>query len=135
MSYANMAELALTAGRQPTKQEWKTWVRTAPMPLGLYEVPAGFCTDFASIPRLLRWLYSSNSAPWQRAAVLHDYLYSTLNVTRLAADKQYYWQSRRDGTPEIAARMQYVALRLFGGTAFRKNRKRRSADHYWRFLW
>ena len=135
MSYCNLGELALTAGRQPTKQEWKTWVRTSPMTLSTVVVPSGFMTDFASIPRLLRWLYSSNSAPWQRAAVLHDYLYSTTTMTRTLADRHYYWQARRDGTSEAASMLQYLALRIFGAAAFRSNRRRQRIYRHWRFLW
>lgn len=51
----------------------------------LYGVPAGFVTDFASIPRPLWWRYPK-SGKWNKAAVLHDYLYATNGVTRAQAD-------------------------------------------------
>lgn len=48
-------------------------------------VPAGFVTDFASIPRLLWWRYP-RSGPWNRAAVVHDYLYVENGMERVEAD-------------------------------------------------
>jgi len=37
------------------------------------EVPAGYVTDFASVPRLL-WVLFPQSGRWDKAAVVHDYL-------------------------------------------------------------
>ena len=54
----------------------------------IIEVPAGFETDFASVPRLF-WRVVP---PWGRyspAAVVHDYLYHTGKVSRLAADRLF----------------------------------------------
>ena len=54
----------------------------------IIEVPAGFETDFASVPRLF-WRVVP---PWGRyspAAVVHDYLYHTGKVSRLAADRVF----------------------------------------------
>ena len=48
-------------------------------------VPAGFVTDFASIPRLLWWRYPK-SGKWNRAAVVHDFLYAYNGCTRAEAD-------------------------------------------------
>ena len=48
-------------------------------------VPAGFYTDFASIPKAMWWLYS----PWGvygPAAVLHDYLYYTTGLRYMYSD-------------------------------------------------
>lgn len=40
---------------------------------GRYEVPPGYNTDFATVPRWL-WAFTPPSGPWNRAAVLHDWL-------------------------------------------------------------
>ena len=37
-------------------------------------VPAGYFTDLASVPRLMRWLVPVANAKNRRAAVVHDYL-------------------------------------------------------------
>ncbi len=40
---------------------------------GVYTVPAGYVTDFASVPWLLRQFFPK-SGPWNLAAVVHDWL-------------------------------------------------------------
>ncbi len=49
-----------------------------------YTVPAGFVTDFASIPQALSNIFGDIA---QEPAVIHDYLYSTGIVAREIADK------------------------------------------------
>lgn len=51
------------------------WRIDAPDGLKAIVVPKLFETDLASVPALFRGLIPS-SGPWQRAAVIHDYLYS-----------------------------------------------------------
>lgn len=43
-------------------------------PLAAIEVPAGYETDFASVPRYLWWLFHPTGL-WAKASALHDYLY------------------------------------------------------------
>lgn len=50
-----------------------------------FTVPAGFRTDFASVPRSLVWLIPRYGA-YTRAAILHDYLCRTEAVSRADAD-------------------------------------------------
>lgn len=136
MSYTNLAELMLLNGDTPfpKRKHWKVWVLNEDMKLRNLTVPAGFMTDFASIPRVFRSLFSSSSAPWQRAAVLHDYMYSSTTFSRKYCDRSYLYQSRMDGTSEFASTTQYVALRLFGWLAFRSNQKKYKALRNWRFI-
>ncbi len=134
MSYSNLAELMLLDGQVPDRKHWATWVLEDDMELGGYIVPAGFMTDFASIPRPFRSLFSRSSAPWQRAAVLHDWMYSSSWYERDYCDNNYYWQARRDGTSEWAAGLQRLALRWFGWLAFKKNRKQLEGLPFWRFM-
>src|SRR5688500_13813630 len=51
----------------------------------VFTIPAGFVTDFASIPRVM-WVRYPKSGPWNKAAVLHDWLYVQNGVTRSEAD-------------------------------------------------
>ena len=82
------------------------------------EVPVGFMTDFASIPRLLWWLWPP-AGPWAKAAALHDWLYKTRLVFHLldhGADmvqKAPYACTRReaDGTLYDAMIVSGVAKR------------------------
>lgn len=48
-------------------------------------VPAGFQTDLASIPRGL-WNVLPKSGPYDKAAVIHDFLYRYNGCTRAQAD-------------------------------------------------
>lgn len=51
-------------------------------------IPAGFDTDFASVPRLplMFWILGDRA---DYAALLHDYLYRTARVTRAQADRAF----------------------------------------------
>lgn len=56
----------------------RTWSLTSPLIWTgregqTFTVPIGFVTDFASVPRFLRWLVEPYG-PYTRAAVLHDWL-------------------------------------------------------------
>ena len=134
MRYANIGELMLLNGDTPTSSDWKTWVLEEEMNLPIYDVPVGFMTDFASIPAIMRPIFRSNGAPWQRAAVVHDWLYSSADTNRKHADRVYYYQARMDGTSEVKAALMYVALRIGAGPAWNKNRRRYRIDPRWRFL-
>jgi hypothetical protein len=54
-----------------------TWQLLAPVTYrgrwGTYTVPAGYVTDFASVPRFL-WWFTPQSGRWDSAAVVHDWL-------------------------------------------------------------
>ncbi|MFI5781468.1 DUF1353 domain-containing protein [Nocardia sp. NPDC051570] len=50
-----------------------------------FVIPAGFRTDFASVPRVLVWLIPRYGA-YTRAAILHDYLCRTAVVSPKDAD-------------------------------------------------
>lgn len=141
MKYANLGEMRLLQGVLPkdvTRHEWKTWVLEEAQTLGTHPrvlVGEGFMTDFASIPRVFRSLFSKNGAPWQRAAVLHDYLYSSTRTLRSAADKAYRSQALADGTSKIAANLQYAALVVGGWMAYRSNQaKLTKLGSRWRFI-
>ena len=82
-----------------------------------YSVPAGFVTNFASIPRVF-W---SVLPPWDRhmkAAVFHDYLYNTKRVSREHADNIFYKQMKALGVSWWRRNVIYRAVRLFGARAY-----------------
>ncbi len=82
-------------------------------------VPAGFVTDFASIPRALWWLYPPDG-PWAEAAVVHDFLYSRPEVSRFLADALFWRMMRMSRVPWFRATVMYWAVRLFGRRAKRR---------------
>lgn len=69
------------------------WRLTAPLRFysarldRLIEVPRGFVTDFASVPRF-PFIYWFTAGKFQAAAVIHDWFYrtDTEDITRAAAD-------------------------------------------------
>ena len=62
----------------------------------IISVPAGFVTDFASIPRFAWWLIGSPTGEYGKAAVKHDYLYSENNDEQC---EEYKPRTRRRSPP------------------------------------
>jgi hypothetical protein len=86
-------------------------------------VPAGFETDFASVPKifilLLRWRDKFN-----KASVVHDWLYHTKEVPRRIADRIFLEGLTILGIPKWKAYLFYWVVRLLGWTHWkRKNKK------------
>ena len=84
-------------------------------------VPSGFKTDLASIPRILWPLFAPNESDTIYPAILHDYLYSCGGwVTRKYADDALYSFLLERGYPRYKSFAFYVAVRLFGAAHFTK---------------
>lgn len=88
-----------------------------------YIVPSGFITDFASIPKVFQWLISK-FGKYDKAAVLHDYLYFTGCETRKESDIIFFeamivllvkWWKRR---------AIYRGVRVGGWVAWNKHRRK-----------
>lgn len=77
-----------------------------------FEVPAGFTTDFASVPRLpIAYAIAGNRA--HRAATLHDYLIREKVVPRKRADDIFYEAMLATGVEPFAARAMHLAVRSY----------------------
>lgn len=78
-----------------------------------YTVPANFETDFATIPRLpLVFALFGDCA--HRAAVLHDWLYTTKKVSQSTADVLLLEAMESTGISTWRRYAIYYAVRLFG---------------------
>ena len=77
-------------------------------------VPAGFVTDLASIPPLLRPVFDQNDASRQ-PAVLHDWLYCSKNLSRSEADALFLEALAHVGVGRLRRLAMYAAVRAFGG--------------------
>ena len=76
------------------------------------EVPAGFLTDFASIPRPF-WSVLPPYGPWRRAAIVHDYLYS-VGCPRFIADAIFrHIMQQTPGIKTWQRVVMYYAVRLY----------------------
>lgn len=87
-------------------------------------VPAGFETDFASVPRFFWRLLppTGEGIPYGKAAVIHDFLYrtSTIDVTRKQADGIFFDAMTDLGVGNFTRHAMWLAVRLGGWSSFRK---------------
>lgn len=81
-------------------------------------VPQGFQTDFASVPRLLG-IYDLEGGKCNKAAVVHDWLYSTQCVDRATADAVLREAILASGYSAFTAGVFYAAVRIGGGSHWR----------------
>lgn len=80
-------------------------------------VPAGFETDFASIPRFF-WRVLPPTGQYGKAAVVHDFLYRTRRVPRVTADRMFLLAMEELSVPKPVRLVMYYAVRVFGGFAY-----------------
>lgn len=91
--------------------------------LGTVTVPAGFETDLASIPRLLRNLPDlDTNGLSRRPAVLHDYLYCMGCTTRDAADRTLQRALLAEGATRFTAWVYYTGVHWGGGAPWTRYR-------------
>lgn len=62
----------------------------------MIEVPVGFITDLASIPKVL-WTFYAPFGKYSKAAVIHDFLYRKQFKTRRESDLIFYNAMKADG--------------------------------------
>lgn len=95
----------------------------------LIEVPPGFETDLASIPRPL-WSYLPKSGSYSKAAVIHDYLYwagrvGQVPITRAYADAVLRRGCADLGVPWARRWLIWSAVRVGGGKIWQTYRQER----------
>lgn len=138
-----LTELDVRLCKEETVGENELWELISPLvyqsnTVGIIVVPAGFKTDFASVPRvpIAFWLTGGLA---KKAAVLHDYLYAlphvtiagTCNeVTRSEADKVLlgaaidgirqhgdgFFTAIKNQWGFLKARMMWLAVRVCGSS-------------------
>lgn len=85
---------------------------------GVIIVPEGFVTDLASTPRLpIIYLLAGNVAA--KAAVTHDYLYSTGRFPRAMCDAIFREASEVIGVSWFRRQMMYLGVRIGGGQFYK----------------
>lgn len=89
------------------------------------EVPIGFITDGASIPKIA---WSVVGGPWSgdyvEAAIPHDWHYHTQKVTREEADKQFIDGMEILGVPLWKRRLMYRMVRMFSWICWNESKRR-----------
>ena len=82
-------------------------------------VPAGFITDFASVPRIFWWLIPPTGR-YGKAAVVHDFCYRKACFSRKECDWIFLEGMRALGVPKWKRLIMWAAVRLFGWSAYAK---------------
>jgi hypothetical protein len=82
-----------------------------------FTIPAGFVTDFASIPQVF-WAVLPPFGEYLLAAVAHDYLYRNGIVPRHVADSIFYGLMVELRVAPWKRQVMYVAVRMFGFRAY-----------------
>jgi hypothetical protein len=87
------------------------------------DVPVGFQTDFASIPRPL-WSIFPPTGKYIKAAVIHDYLIDNKGVVKINDSYTSYSKKRVDeifleamevlGVSKMTRKIMYYSVRAFG---------------------
>lgn len=98
-----------------------------------YEVPVGFETDFASVPRVTQNLVDDDD--YAECAVFHDYLYATRAIptnaegkerkpiVKASADYLFRESLQAQGCNIVLRWIMYLAVRWFGHCAWRMRRR------------
>lgn len=88
-------------------------------PLGeIVEIPDGFVTDFASVPRFF-WRVIPPWGDYSPAAVIHDYLYASgkiddRKIKRSEADDTFYAVMKQLGVSRWKSWLMHKAVRVGG---------------------
>lgn len=91
-------------------------------------IPAGFITDFASIPRVF-WSILPPVGNYAAAALVHDYLYGngiSLGMKRKFCDEMLLEGMRALKVSRAVRYVMYCAVRVFGGKRFINSLQRNS---------
>jgi hypothetical protein len=94
------------------------------------EVPPGFVTDLASIPRLL-WPLLPRDGDYMQPAIVHDYLYWIQDAARWPrskADQMFRVGMQELKVSKIKCALIYYAVMWFGGGAWKSNTRLRAAN-------
>ena len=89
-------------------------VYSSPLAALTFTVPAGFVTDFASVPRYLPIAFALTGDTAHRAAVIHDWLYTTHQVDRATADAVLREAAISCGVPTWRADLLWEGVRIGG---------------------
>ena len=94
----------------------------------IIRVPAGFVTDFTSIPRGL-WNLLPPTGPYGKAAVIHDWLYQHRWTGLILCDRALADATLNEGmvvlgVSRLARYAIYAGIRVGGGLTWRKYRKK-----------
>ena len=78
-------------------------------------VPEGFITDFASVPRPF-WIFTPPDGKYTLASVVHDYLCIHPEIMkRKAADELFMKIAKQSGVNKFTSYIMFAAIRFYRG--------------------
>lgn len=89
----------------------------------MIEVPAGFVTDLATVPRIFWILLLPPDGKYAKTAIIHDYLYDSALRTKREAARIFLDGMTVLGVPKWKRTVMYWAVRLFGRRNYGKRIK------------
>jgi hypothetical protein len=92
------------------------------------DVPAGFATDFASVPCIL-WIVLPKWGKYGNAAVIHDYLYYEQSTSRLTADNIFLEGMMVLDVPRWKRYCLYSGVRIGGWWAWWVNGRKKVSGY------
>jgi len=120
MFYTSLKVEVLSNGRQRMLTEKLTYF--SELTQAVIHVPAGFVTDYASIPRIF-WGILPPSGKYTKATVLHDYLYASELFDKKTADLIFKEAMLSLDVSKWKIYTMYYAVDWFGFVAWNKYRK------------
>lgn len=101
----------------------RSWRLTDDLVYGDIRVPKGFITNYASIDVfhniLLYPVYALFAGYGNYASTIHDYLYTTAQVSRKDADKVFYEALRDEGVAKWRAWLMWSGVRVGGKSSYK----------------
>ena len=89
----------------------------------LIDIPEGFITDLASVPKMFRNVFNTYGKNYTRAAVVHDYLYAQgykMGIDRKQADEIFLEIMKERGVNFFKRNLMYWSVRVAGRRHYRK---------------
>ena len=118
--YGFITRLAITEGARRGWFRSPNWVLIEPLIYRkkdgeIINVPAGFVTDLATIPKFLHMIIGP-AGPYSKSAVLHDYLLHEDNKKASMIHDLFFEAMVLDGVPGRLAKIMFNAVKTFGKT-------------------
>ncbi|EAA7874378.1 DUF1353 domain-containing protein [Salmonella enterica subsp. enterica serovar Weltevreden] len=87
----------------------------------IISVPAGFITDFATIPRIF-WTFMPPDGKYSKTAIIHNWIYDNALRTKKEADLILLDRMTVLGVPKWKRIVMHLAVRWFGRGMYGKER-------------
>jgi hypothetical protein len=91
-------------------------------------VPINYISNGASVPKLLRGIYSQQGV-YVMPSIIHDYLYDNKLYSREFADKQFLLDMGKTNTSQFTKWLFYYIIRIFGKSNYNNNESNKTTSN------